>query len=224
MQPQGIWGISRDFSRLSPCGGQVAYALLTRAPVAGRSVAAPPLPLDLHVLSLPLAFILSQDQTLRCCYMFFHFFCLAFILSQDQTLRCCYMFFHFFCPAAAGARPASRQGKDGGAGAVPGRIDKGKPQKRGLPAFLAILFVSSHDVNVLSPLPKKREGTAKLARRKRPCNSRAGFFQAGPKKKRLPPFAVAKVLPETPSFQILSQLFLKKINSLYRTSTQSSIT
>nr|AOE06246.1 hypothetical protein [uncultured bacterium] len=25
------------------------------------------LPLDLHVLSLPLAFILSQDQTLRCC-------------------------------------------------------------------------------------------------------------------------------------------------------------
>ena len=83
MQPQGIWGISRDFSRLSPCGGQVAYALLTRAPVAGRNVAAPPLPLDLHVLSLPL----------------------AFILSQDQTLRCCYMFFLFFCPAAAGAPP-----------------------------------------------------------------------------------------------------------------------
>ena len=27
-----------------------------------------PIPLDLHVLSLPLAFILSQDQTLRCIY------------------------------------------------------------------------------------------------------------------------------------------------------------
>ena len=27
------------------------------------------LPLDLHVLSLPLAFILSQDQTLRCCFL-----------------------------------------------------------------------------------------------------------------------------------------------------------
>ena len=39
--------------------------LLTRAPVAGRSIAAPPLPLDLHVLSLSLAFILSQDQTLH---------------------------------------------------------------------------------------------------------------------------------------------------------------
>ncbi len=29
-----------------------------------------PLPLDLHVLSLPLAFILSQDQTLRCKSLF----------------------------------------------------------------------------------------------------------------------------------------------------------
>ena len=28
----------------------------------------PALPLDLHVLSLPLAFILSQDQTLLCIY------------------------------------------------------------------------------------------------------------------------------------------------------------
>ena len=34
----------------------------------------PPLPLDLHVLSLSLAFILSQDQTLRCCYIFYYFF------------------------------------------------------------------------------------------------------------------------------------------------------
>ena len=35
-------------------------------PSAGRHlVQAPMLPLDLHVLSLPLAFILSQDQTLH---------------------------------------------------------------------------------------------------------------------------------------------------------------
>ena len=33
------------------------------------------LPLDLHVLSLPLAFILSQDQTLHCIY--FYFKCLS---------------------------------------------------------------------------------------------------------------------------------------------------
>ena len=44
--------------------------LLTRAPVAGGSASTAPLPLDLHVLSLSLAFILSQDQTLRCCYIF----------------------------------------------------------------------------------------------------------------------------------------------------------
>ena len=35
MPHRGLRGISRDFSRLSPCGGQVAYVLLTRAPVAG---------------------------------------------------------------------------------------------------------------------------------------------------------------------------------------------
>ena len=37
MPHRGLRGISRDFSRLSPCGGQVAYVLLTRAPVAGKS-------------------------------------------------------------------------------------------------------------------------------------------------------------------------------------------
>ena len=38
-------------------------------PFAGRQrVLLPLLPLDLHVLSLPLAFILSQDQTLHCKY------------------------------------------------------------------------------------------------------------------------------------------------------------
>ena len=40
--------------------------LLTRAPVAGKGIATSPLPLDLHVLGLSLAFILSQDQTLHC--------------------------------------------------------------------------------------------------------------------------------------------------------------
>ena len=42
MPPRGLRGISRDFSRLSPCGGQVAYVLLTRAPVAGKSQQADP--------------------------------------------------------------------------------------------------------------------------------------------------------------------------------------
>ena len=59
-------GIDPNFSGLSPCNGQVLYALLTRAPVAGG--ASTPMPLDLHVLGLPLAFILSQDQTLHRCF------------------------------------------------------------------------------------------------------------------------------------------------------------
>ena len=66
MQPTGLWGISPHFYGLYPCRGQVAYVLLTSAPVADRRIATPSLPLDLHVLSLSLAFILSQDQTLRC--------------------------------------------------------------------------------------------------------------------------------------------------------------
>ena len=74
MHPQGIWGIRPSFPGLSPCPGQVAYVLLTSAPVAARSVATPALPLDLHVLSLSLAFILSQDQTLRCTYLFLFLF------------------------------------------------------------------------------------------------------------------------------------------------------
>ena len=59
-------GINPSFPGLSPCLGKVAYALLTRAPVADIGIATNSLPLDLHVLSLPLAFILSQDQTLHC--------------------------------------------------------------------------------------------------------------------------------------------------------------
>ena len=66
MPPRGLRGVNPSFPGLSPCLGKVAYALLTRAPVAAKSIATFALPLDLHVLSLPLAFILSQDQTLRC--------------------------------------------------------------------------------------------------------------------------------------------------------------
>ncbi len=43
---------------LCRCEGQIAYALRTRAPGIF-------LPLDLHVLSMPPAFVLSQDQTLH---------------------------------------------------------------------------------------------------------------------------------------------------------------
>ena len=66
-----LWGISRNFSRLSPGYGHVAHALRTLPPVAIKDIATLMLPLDLHVLSLPLAFILSQDQTLLCIFLLF---------------------------------------------------------------------------------------------------------------------------------------------------------
>ena len=68
-----LWGISPDFSGLSPCYRWIAYVLLTRAPVAGKGIATSPLPLDLHVLGLTLAFILSQDQTLRCIFFILYY-------------------------------------------------------------------------------------------------------------------------------------------------------
>ena len=54
-------GISSPFELLSLTSGQVTNALLTRSPLS--TIASTPF--DLHVLSTPPAFILSQDQTLR---------------------------------------------------------------------------------------------------------------------------------------------------------------
>ena len=51
-------GINPRFRRLSQSQGQVAHVLLTRSPL-GASTS-----FDLHVLSTPPAFVLSQNQTL----------------------------------------------------------------------------------------------------------------------------------------------------------------
>ena len=66
--PPEPWRIIRRFHRLSACRGLVAYALRTRATLSRPPKE--PIPFDLHVLGLPLAFILSQDQTLRCTIVF----------------------------------------------------------------------------------------------------------------------------------------------------------
>ena len=49
---------------LSQSSGQVAHVILTRSPL-NLSEQAPWIPFDLHVLSTPPAFILSQNQTLH---------------------------------------------------------------------------------------------------------------------------------------------------------------
>ena len=57
-----LCGISTCFQVLSPCLGQIVHALLTRPPLETEPKLCSPL--DLHVLSTPPAFVLSQDQTL----------------------------------------------------------------------------------------------------------------------------------------------------------------
>ena len=57
-----LCGISSRFQLLSPSERQVAHVLLTRPPlIKGASSLSP---FDLHVLGVPPAFVLSQDQTL----------------------------------------------------------------------------------------------------------------------------------------------------------------
>src|SRR4051795_9961661 len=58
-----VSSIRRRFQRLSQSQGQVAHVLLTRSPLIHPASWASSF--DLHVLSTPPAFILSQDQTLR---------------------------------------------------------------------------------------------------------------------------------------------------------------
>src|SRR3712207_9511968 len=65
MRPGFISGISHRFQQLSQSQGQVTHVLLTRSPLITR--ASPGSPFDLHVLSTPPAFVLSQNQTLRKC-------------------------------------------------------------------------------------------------------------------------------------------------------------
>ena len=58
-----VLGINPGFPGLFPSSGQVSHVLRTRSPLSiGTEV---PGSFDLHVLSTPPAFVLSQDQTLR---------------------------------------------------------------------------------------------------------------------------------------------------------------
>ena len=56
-------GINPGFPGLFRCRGQITHVLLTRSPLSPGPKAW--FSLDLHVLSAPPAFVLSQDQTLR---------------------------------------------------------------------------------------------------------------------------------------------------------------
>ena len=58
-------GIRPRFQGLSQSEWQIAHVLLTRSPLIHPKASS----FDLHVLSTPPAFVLSQDQTLRECLL-----------------------------------------------------------------------------------------------------------------------------------------------------------
>src|SRR5205085_11170213 len=62
VKPGGACGISRSFPRLSPTPGQVPTRY---SPVRHSLPAETGKAFDLHVLGMPPAFVLSQDQTLK---------------------------------------------------------------------------------------------------------------------------------------------------------------
>src|SRR5581483_2251243 len=63
MQHAVLSGIRPSFPSLSRSAGQITHVLLTRSPLEHPASRA--FPFDLHVLSTPPAFVLSQDQTLQ---------------------------------------------------------------------------------------------------------------------------------------------------------------
>ena len=58
-------GISPAFAGLSQTSRQITHVLRTLAPLQLPNIATRQPALDLHVLSTPPAFVLSQNQTLR---------------------------------------------------------------------------------------------------------------------------------------------------------------
>ena len=61
----GLFGISPPFEGLFPTRRKITHVLRTRSPLSFKCIATSEKPFDLHVLTTPPAFILSQDQTLR---------------------------------------------------------------------------------------------------------------------------------------------------------------
>ena len=94
MPVPNLWRFTPRFHGLSACYGHVAHALRTLAPVADKSIATLSLPLDLHVLSLPLAFILSQDQTLHCTSFLYS----SSTILTSSSLKGIYALMYFVLP------------------------------------------------------------------------------------------------------------------------------
>ena len=97
VSPQRYAVLVRISPGYPPARGRLhtCYSPVRRSP-AEKSKLSSPLPLDLHVLSLSLAFILSQDQTLRCCLSCLFSFSCKKAKNQDSLS----LLFAFTAPRA----------------------------------------------------------------------------------------------------------------------------
>ena len=84
MRPPLLCGISTGFPVLSPCGGQVAYALLTRAPVAGSALPHPDAP-RLACVKPAASVHPEPGSNSPLSYIFFFFF--SFLCSRSAERR-----------------------------------------------------------------------------------------------------------------------------------------
>ena len=91
-------GINSSFPELSPSLGQVAYVLRTRSPLSHPRIATLLFSLDLHVLTTPPAFTLSQNQTLRKIYLkIYEVFNVLFLSDVILSITIRWTFFKVVC-------------------------------------------------------------------------------------------------------------------------------
>ena len=90
-------GINSSFPELSPSLGQVAYVLRTRSPLSHPRIATLLFSLDLHVLTTPPAFTLSQNQTLRKIYLKIYEVFNVLFLSDVFFITIRWTFFKVVC-------------------------------------------------------------------------------------------------------------------------------
>ncbi len=126
------------------------------------------LPLDLHVLSLSLAFILSQDQTLRCVLSSFLFFlCIKRCHEHTDGLPLIHNVTPHWWPAAnasPGARPLRAAGRTAAApliSPVTRNLDFG--ELRGILASLSLTCLSDFLIANMSMISHRLPGTPAAA-------------------------------------------------------------
>ena len=86
-----VCGIRPSFPGLSHSAGQITHVLLTRSPLEYPPPRWRAFPFDLHVLSTPPAFVLSQDQTLQPQHTQMRVLCTKTKQKQNKSVSSVYL-------------------------------------------------------------------------------------------------------------------------------------